>query len=414
MFDDMYYHQEEGTAMGTKAAPPMACLTVAYLEEVKLFPEILPKHFNEVECQWIEDTLKRYMDDGFIPLLKSINTDIFLSCLNAMNTAIQYTKEEAEIVQLNNVNTQRLNFLDVTLLLNERNEIHTDVYYKTTNSHDYLDFHSSHPYHTKINIPFNLAKRIICFVSESERMEYRLDELRTFLKNCNYPKSVVEKGIFNARLQGPAPEKTNNKIIPFVTTHFENISVENVIKKTKFLFKNTLSNELQETFEQCKFIQSEKQPKNLLRLLSTAKFGITQNRPPTSNFISRCKDARCKICNLYMQFVDEFQTETGVTWKVKSPMSCNSKNVIYFLRCNSCHRVSYIGKTVGLRKRTNNHISSCRNGRGTDIFDNHVFNCQGNAEEPFFKLYLMMTTQESCLTTYESHFHKLGYDTMNR
>ena len=52
--------------MGTKCAPPYACLTVGYLEETKLFTNELPKYFNGNKCQLIMELLKRYMDDGFI------------------------------------------------------------------------------------------------------------------------------------------------------------------------------------------------------------------------------------------------------------------------------------------------------------------------------------------------------------
>ena len=66
LFDDHMYLQMLGTAMGTKCAPPYACLTIGYLEETKLFREELPKYFNQVECNLITELLKRYMDDGFI------------------------------------------------------------------------------------------------------------------------------------------------------------------------------------------------------------------------------------------------------------------------------------------------------------------------------------------------------------
>ena len=36
-FDEIFYNQTEGTAMGTKCAPPYACLVVYYKEETKLF-----------------------------------------------------------------------------------------------------------------------------------------------------------------------------------------------------------------------------------------------------------------------------------------------------------------------------------------------------------------------------------------
>ena len=54
------------TAMGTKCAPPFACLTVGYIEETKLFINELPKYFSESECKLITELLKCYMDDGFI------------------------------------------------------------------------------------------------------------------------------------------------------------------------------------------------------------------------------------------------------------------------------------------------------------------------------------------------------------
>ena len=34
-------------SLGTKYAPPYACLTVGYLEETKLFTNELPKYYNE-------------------------------------------------------------------------------------------------------------------------------------------------------------------------------------------------------------------------------------------------------------------------------------------------------------------------------------------------------------------------------
>ena len=60
------YLQLLETAMGTKSAPPYASLTVAYLEETKLFANKLAKCFNERECKVIMKLLKRPMDDGFI------------------------------------------------------------------------------------------------------------------------------------------------------------------------------------------------------------------------------------------------------------------------------------------------------------------------------------------------------------
>ena len=89
--------------------------------------------------------------------------------------------------------------------------ITTDVYYKPTNYHQYLNYNSFHPQHCKNNIPYTLSKRIIIFVSEEDKMEYRLNEMKSFLTKCGYPNDLIEKGIHNAKLQGPAPEPMKKK-----------------------------------------------------------------------------------------------------------------------------------------------------------------------------------------------------------
>ena len=271
--------------------------------------------------------------------------------------------------------------------------------------------------HTKNNVPFNLAKRILCFVSNEQVLRARLAELRLFLRKCEYPENVIEKGIFNARLQGPAPEKCKS-VIPLVTTNYSNLSLQHVIGKANHYLSNTHSSDLKETFQDSQLILSQKQPKNLLRLLTQSQFSTSQETATTEKIpITKCHDKRCKICAMYLQCVSSFKLATGKIWETRCTMSCKSKNVIYFLTCNRCNgKVSYIGKTVDLRKRTNGHISSSRTGNGTDIFDNHVFNCDGTgpSTEPYFKLFLMISVAEHSLLTYESHFHSMGFDTMNR
>ncbi len=72
-----------------------------------------------------------------------------------------------------------------------------------------MDFYSAHPWHIKQTIPFKLAKRIVIFVSHSDPMETRLNELENWLIECNYLKSIIKQAFHRAKLQGPAPEKQN-------------------------------------------------------------------------------------------------------------------------------------------------------------------------------------------------------------
>ena len=80
-FDIYMFLQLLGTAMGTKLAPPYACLSACYLEETILFPRLIPLHFTLTECKLIEEIFKRFMDDGFTLWPKNANIDIFREIL---------------------------------------------------------------------------------------------------------------------------------------------------------------------------------------------------------------------------------------------------------------------------------------------------------------------------------------------
>ena len=126
-----------------------------------------------------------------------------------MHPAIKYKFEKAKVTNQNSESCQVINFLDVSVILHPDRTIKTDIYYKDTNAHDYLSYDSTHPGHFKDNVPYNLAKRIIAFVSSEENTQYRLNELKSELRSCKYSKNVINRAFGNATLQGPAPVKLN-------------------------------------------------------------------------------------------------------------------------------------------------------------------------------------------------------------
>ena len=83
------YLQLPETAMGTKCAPPYACLTVGYLEDTKLFINELPKYFSESECKLLMELLRRCMDDGFIVWSLKLNFENFKIRLNNMHPSVK-------------------------------------------------------------------------------------------------------------------------------------------------------------------------------------------------------------------------------------------------------------------------------------------------------------------------------------
>ena len=76
----------------------------------------------------------------------------------------------------------------------------TDIHYKPTDTHNYVQFGSFHPHKTLTNIPFSLARRICLIVSNAETREFRLRELKGFLLKKKYPEAVIVSGISRASL----------------------------------------------------------------------------------------------------------------------------------------------------------------------------------------------------------------------
>ena len=88
---------------------------------------------------------------------------------------------------------KKLPFLDILLYKNAE-RLESDIHYKQTDTHRYLDYHSCHPGHTKSNIPYTLARRICPIVTNQDLKKKRLDELEYFLQKQNYPKLLIKNG----------------------------------------------------------------------------------------------------------------------------------------------------------------------------------------------------------------------------
>ena len=336
MFDADIWHQLIGTAMGKSFAPPYACLTMGYLEETVFIPILIPSKFDITTTKLIIDFFFRFIDDGIMLLPKNVSPVVFLEILNSMNSSIQYTITLPTVFEVNHIISQTINFLSINIIITSDGLVKTDVYYKETNAHDYLAFDSHHPRHTKENIPFVLAKRIIIITSEDEWVKRNLSDLRTYLIARKYPINVIEKGIHNASLQGPAPKPSCEKIIPLITPYFSNYDSTNIVGVARDLIDKSKNSRVNDAFKSTKFIQCYRQPQNTLQILSNSRF-ISQTRELNKQKpagISHCTHKSCKICKLYLQKCTSFVTSNGSEWEIKCHATCNSMNVVYYLICN--------------------------------------------------------------------------------
>ena len=165
--------QKRGTAIGTKFAPPYSILFMAELEsEYKAY------------LWW------RYIDDIFFLWEHGENKlKSFIDKINKAHPTIKFTAEWSKT---------SINFLDVTVSLIE-GVIETDLFVKPTDSHQYLQSSSCHPFHCKKGIPYSQALRLNRICSETNSFDKRCNDLERFLWERGYSSNMVRKEILRAR-----------------------------------------------------------------------------------------------------------------------------------------------------------------------------------------------------------------------
>ena len=339
---------------------------------------------------YIIEHWKRYLDDCFILWNRSL-TDLhtFKTIINGINQDIQFTMEYS---------TKELPFLDL-LVMKVGSNLETDIYYKPTDSKQYLLFSSCHPKHTRLNIPLNLAKRICTIVNNKTTRNKRLEELRIFLEQRKYPKSLIQNGINMAKeidIKELRKVKTKEEktVIPYVSTfNPQNNEIYNIIHGNIPILtndermKNVLNNKI--------IIKSKRQPKSLKKLLTKAKLPAEEEENQT---ITKCGRSNCGNC-LYMIEGSTFKFKNGMVFKVKHSMSCASSNLIYVITCQGCQE-QYIGQTsLTIRKRMTLHRQQIRDPSTRMIpLSGHIDSCAKNCEPKFliFPIYQFkyQTTQQ--------------------
>ena len=87
-----------------------------------------------------------------------------------------------------------INFLDVTVSLIE-GVIETNLYIKLTDSHQFLQSSSCHPFRCKKGIPYSQALRLNRIWSETNAFDKRCSDLERFLLEKGYSSKFVRKEI---------------------------------------------------------------------------------------------------------------------------------------------------------------------------------------------------------------------------
>lgn len=253
IFNNQYYLQILGCAMGKKFAPALANLYLLDFDDAAL------DVFQDPKLPF----LFRYLDDIFtlfigprerIPALQ----DFLSNLLPNIKITLEF-------------NSQEINFLDTTIFIKD-NKLHTKVYFKETDSHELLHHNSAHPKHTFKGLLKSQLIRFKRLSSFKEDYDQTCKILFSTLKGRGYslrtmtdlqhriwfdiPDIKRNNKIFNKLIQNPKEiEKT--EILPIITNNdplsidiskkFRNIIEEsNLFPDTKLITAYTVTDSLQD------------------------------------------------------------------------------------------------------------------------------------------------------------------------
>ena len=141
---------------------------------------VLEKKSNKKTWLWW-----RHIDDIFMIWQHGEDElKLFLEKLNNFHPSIKFTCEYSH---------EKVNYLDVQVVVRE-GKLRTDMLYvKQTDSYQYLDPSSCHPYHCTKLIPYSQALKINWICLEKVSFDLWCNKLEEWLIKRNYNLTVVRK-----------------------------------------------------------------------------------------------------------------------------------------------------------------------------------------------------------------------------
>ena len=169
-YEDLYYHQIRGGAMGSPLTLTIANCYMFFFER-----NIVRQIGNS------NGLYRRYIDDIFL----AINWPV----RHLVKQVDRWNQFDLNIRLAANIN-QYADFLDLHME-NQNGQLLTKVYHKPSHEPYYLPFNSIHPLHMKKNIPFAMFLRAIRYCSTFEAYLNERESLRMALLLNRYPDNLI-------------------------------------------------------------------------------------------------------------------------------------------------------------------------------------------------------------------------------
>ena len=364
------YTQQDGCAIGTRAAPTYAGAYMGrFLKRALEEWEIV-----RVKSEVVDNVPRKsriFIDDGlFFWMGSKIDLTSFLEFLNARDPAIKITWEF-------DFQKREVNFLDLRIWVDEAGFVQTDLFRKPNSKNNYLLSSSCHPEHIFKNIPYSLAHRIVRICSRPDDCQKRFVELKDLLLERGYNRNVVDAAIVRAQtlerseaLKKVVRVRGDVKRTKFIIQYDPRLPNLSKILKENWQVMISEDQRLRPAFEHPPMV-CYKRPKNLKDILCRARLPpLRPIRPPRSGF-KRCSKGRCHLCPYTGIQPGEILTHvkihhSGEVIEIKSPIDCQTEGVLYVISCKKCKK-QYLGQSKrSAEKRMVDHLNTVRNNNSTN------------------------------------------------
>ena len=303
-----------------------------------LFKKINTSTMNRAELLF----WKRFIDDGigiwrgtrrgFETFVRKLNKEANKFGINFPIDEIQFGKS--------------VNFLDVTLFLDEHNKIQFKSYSKPTDAKRYLRPQSFHPRNVFESVPLSQMMRTIERNSQDDNKKAEMKKIMNDFVKSGYKMEKLKEIEVKAEEKFNAEQTTEEQdTITFPIFHFKDIK-----EFKKILFD--ARDDIQQAIGDTKIVMAVKKNPSIGNSVVRNKQISTENRELIDQ---KCRGPGCLQCPLVN--TDSTITVNKLIVKRSKTLNCKSRNVIYLWQCQRCQREnSYFGRTIQKsHERTNTH-----------------------------------------------------------
>lgn len=352
-FQDVFYIQRKGTAMGSKMAPNYACLYMGLFENVFV---LSPKNpFYEKILFY-----KRFIDDVFLIVDSTVDElKQFHVYLNSCNDHLRFTLEH---------DMQSISFLDVKVYV-DGDKLKTDLYRKPTDRNTLFRGDSFHPRSLVKSLPISQFHRIRRICSDEESFSIQAEDLSNRFLSRGYKSewvnaarerfdNITQDECLRAKNKGTG--KKTYRPTPMCCIKYSPLSFE--FKKSIKKYWHIISSDpkLKKVFPD--------EPRMVFKRASNLRDRLVKSDmrpqrepllPPLPDGNYRC--GSCAQCSYTRKSKTFNHPHTGKTIRISGIITCNTTHVIYMILC-PCG-LAYVGKTTrALRTRISEHRSTIRTG----------------------------------------------------